>query len=62
MSHLNKISQVNIVDLNKKPKQKLRKKVERKIGKYHHSLELVRTMVPIVTLICQIYMISHLLK
>jgi len=38
-----------------------RNKLERKLDEYNHTMELIRTIVPIVVLILQIYIIIKLI-
>ena len=38
-----------------------RKKVEYKLSKYRHSLELVRTIVPILVLVLQVFILGRMI-
>jgi len=41
--------------------KKKRNKLERKLDEYNHTMELVRTIVPIIVLALQVYIILHLI-
>jgi hypothetical protein len=41
---------------------KKRNKFERKLDEYNHTMELIRTIVPIIVLGLQIYIIIELIK
>lgn len=40
---------------------KKRNKLERKLDEYNHTMELIRTIVPIIVLALQVYIILHLI-